>query len=75
MANHQPLIHPRVWDKHLKALGTNLVIPPDHAAALQHWAQTIDKMVYGLFELTPEEIALVEGGSASFTSDQQENLS
>jgi Eco57I restriction-modification methylase/TaqI-like C-terminal specificity domain len=47
MANHQPLIHPRVWDKHLKALGSNLAIPPEHAAVLQHWAQTIrDKSIY-----------------------------
>jgi hypothetical protein len=44
---HQPLIHARVWDKRIKALGAGISIPPEHAAVLQHWAQTIrDKSIY-----------------------------
>ena len=58
--HHQPLIHPRVWDKHLKALGANVVIPPEHAAALQHWAQTIRDKSIGNFSETNLRGAFVE---------------
>lgn len=48
---HQPLVHARVWDKRIKALGASISIPPEHAAALQHWAQTIrDKSIEGYSE-------------------------
>lgn len=48
---HPPLIHARVWDKHLRALGSGLVIPPEHAQLLQNWAQTIrDKSITNLLE-------------------------
>jgi hypothetical protein len=38
---------------------------PGEKAALQRRIEMTDRLVYGLYELTPEEIAVVKGATAT----------